>query len=161
MPIRISWVEPDGIWKPAPRNTSESTPYTTAVVHFLVGSSRLTRSVMMPHTTMPLPTARTKIDAIAPALSGARPYERLKKLGSHASRTPAVNICRPPPMYASTTAGVEKRLESGARKPVGVSAGSSRTAASVSFRSDTRARNRATRMSRRRPSRRTTSASRG
>lgn len=55
------------------RHAREMAQKAIAVVHLRVMSCRPTRSVTIPHTTMPLPTSRTTIEAATPALSGARP----------------------------------------------------------------------------------------
>ena len=54
------------------RHTSAMPQKTTAAVHLRARSSRATRSVMTPQTTMPLPMKSTTTEATTPAWSGAR-----------------------------------------------------------------------------------------
>lgn len=116
--MSVNCAGPGSNWNATPREVSEIAQYAMALDHFADGLLRLTRSVMIPHTTMPVPISSTKTEAITPAWSGAMPYSRLKKLGVHDSSTAAVNICRPPPRYAHHTAvgeQVETETRIGAR----------------------------------------------
>ena len=104
----------DSAAEPVAANVGSSTPsaprHSTAIaISLLRARLEPVRSTMLPHTTLPTAPHSTTSAALTAAWSGAMPWYRLRKLGSHDHTAETTISCAAPPRQTHSIVGERMR----------------------------------------------------